>query len=81
MTLITGAENIEMARLIALRGALSLECRGLGRRGRSANTIATDFLKAEGIVAQNKRPNKATTYALLNKWLVDHGAQDRPLVL
>lgn len=40
---VTGPE-IELARLMALRGAVSLEARGLRRRGRSANTIACQEL-------------------------------------
>lgn len=66
---------------MSLRSALSIECRTsmTMSRGRSANQIATDFLKGKGMVASNKRPNKPTTYALLNKWMVDHGFQDKPL--
>jgi hypothetical protein len=38
--IITGEERIRVASLLALRGALKLEMRGLMRRGDSANTIA-----------------------------------------
>ena len=74
-------EGIAAARMIALRSGLSLECKtGMKlSRGRSANQIATDFLKGEGMIAQNKRPNKPTTYALLNKWMADRGFEDKPL--
>lgn len=73
-------EGIEAARLIALRSGLRLECRTAMKMGRrSANQIATEFLKGQGMIAQNKRPNKPTTYALLNKWMVDRGFEDKPL--
>lgn len=74
-------EGIEAARMIALRSGLSLECKtGMKlSRGRSANQIATDFLKGHGRIAANKRPNKTTTYRLLNEWMVEKGFQDRPL--
>jgi len=37
--LVTGTSKIELFRLLALRGALSLECKGLKKRGRSAYSI------------------------------------------
>lgn len=36
---ITGKDNIEFARMLALKGALRLETLGMGRRGRSAYSI------------------------------------------
>jgi len=46
---ITG-ESIGVARLLTLRGALSLECKGLKRRGRSVHSI----VKAEFGLKGNK---------------------------
>jgi hypothetical protein len=42
-TIILGRDNIAMARLLTLRSMLSLECKGMTRRGRSAYSI----IKAE----------------------------------
>jgi len=74
-------EGIEAARLMALRSGLSIECRTnmTMSRGRSANQIATEFLKGQGVIAPNKRPNKTTTYNLLNKFMVEAGFEDKPL--
>jgi hypothetical protein len=70
---ITGADNIEMARLIAIRGALRLEVRGMSRRGRSARALANEAM------GTNIR-TKLGTYLAFNEWLVSRGAQNRPLV-
>jgi hypothetical protein len=43
MTIITGAENIENVRILALRGALRMEARGMKRRGRSALAIVREM--------------------------------------
>lgn len=74
-TVITGAENIENVRLLALRGALKLEVKGLKRRGRSARTIAQELLGLPG------RPGARTVYRALNKHIVDRLGPDfdRPL--
>ena len=58
---ITGKENIENVRLLALRSALKLEVRGLKRRGRSARTIAQEVLGLPG------RPGARKVYAALDK--------------
>jgi hypothetical protein len=71
--IITGADNIEMARLIAIRGALRLEVRGMSRRGRSARALANEAM------GTNIR-TKLGTYLAFNEWLVSRGAQNRPLV-
>jgi hypothetical protein len=60
---ITGADNIRAASLIALRGALRLEVRGLKRRGRSARAIANEHM------GTNLRTAKAT-YPVFDAWLV-----------
>jgi hypothetical protein len=70
---ITGEDNIEAARLLALRGSLRLEVRGLSKSGRSARTIAAEFLgldvpKAPG--RPGRRPNAATVYKALDAYLV-----------
>lgn len=46
--MVTGAEDIELFRLIALKGALKLENMGMRRRGRSALSIAKEFLGVKG---------------------------------
>ena len=56
---VTGAENIERARWLAVRGALRLETRGLKKRGRSARVLANE------ITGQNHR-TAAAAYAALN---------------
>lgn len=70
---ITGADNIEMARLLAVRGALKLETKGLKRHGRSARVLAN-----EAMSTSYKTVKK--TYTEFNRWLVEnYGAIDRPL--
>lgn len=46
--LITGKDNIEFARLLALKGALRLELHGMKRRGRSAYSIVKQELGFKG---------------------------------
>lgn len=82
--MITGRENVENARLLALRSALSIEVRtGMKMsRGASASEIATrTVLKPAGLVKEGKRPNKATVYRLLNDYIVSVLGPDfdRPL--
>lgn len=74
-------DQIAAAQLMAIRSGLSLEIRTGMRlsRGRSASQIATGILKGAGIVAEGKRPNKATVYRLFNDLLVEKGLADRPL--
>jgi hypothetical protein len=69
---ITNPASIEMARLVAIRGALRLEVAGMSRRGRSARVLANEAM------GTNIR-TKAATYEAFNTWLVSRGAQDRPL--
>jgi hypothetical protein len=69
---ITNPESIEMARLIAIRGALKLEVAGMTRRGRSARILANEAM------GTNIR-TKLATYLAFNEWLVSRGAGDRPL--
>jgi len=68
--MITGAENIAMAQLLALRGALNLELKGMTRRGRPASVI----VRSMGI--SNKR-SKAQVYDDLNDYIVQHGGPAR----
>lgn len=71
---ISGAANIEMTRVLTVRAALKLECKGLTRSGRSANQLANDIL---GTSTRSKK----VTYAALNKYIVSElGTEfDRPL--
>ena len=73
-TMITGRENIEHARWLAVRGALKLETRGMRRHGRSARQLAND------ITGENHRTARAA-YVALNEHIVNAlGPQfDRPL--
>jgi len=59
-TLITGP-HIEIARLIAIKGAVKLECLGIRRRGKSAKRIAIDLLGLD------KRAGYDTIVGALNK--------------
>ena len=45
---ITGDEDIAFARTLALRGALSLECKGMKRHGRSAYAIVKEEFGFKG---------------------------------
>lgn len=71
---ITGAEQIEGARVLAVRSALKLETKGLKRRGTSARVLANAIT--------GKRCGTAVkAYAALNAYIVaTYGEQfDRPL--
>lgn len=73
--IITGAENIEAARLLALRGALKLEVAGMKRHGRSARTIANEAMGTNHRTARQ-------TYDAFDAWLVAKypgRVQSRPL--
>jgi hypothetical protein len=59
---ITGEENTRMASLIALKGALRLETRGMRRRGRSALAIANEAMGTHYRTA-------ATAFPEYVKWL------------
>jgi hypothetical protein len=63
-TVITGRENLRMASVLALRGALKLETKGLKRRGRSALKIANELL---GTSYRTSR----SAYPALNKYITD----------
>jgi hypothetical protein len=76
-TVITGAEDIDVVSLLALRGALRLEVRGMKRRGRSAQQIANERM---GTKIRAKR----ATYEAFDKWLTgnygeSHRVTSRPL--
>lgn len=43
-TVIVGADRILLARLLALRGALKLEIRGMKRKGRPASVIVREAI-------------------------------------
>jgi hypothetical protein len=70
---ITGEDNIKLMSMIALRGALRLEAKGFKRRGRSARTIANEYM------GTNIKTSKAT-YAAYDAWLADNfGVESRAL--
>ena len=46
--IITGKDNIQAIRLMALKGMLSLEIKGMKRRGRSAYSIIKEELDFRG---------------------------------
>ena len=69
--MITGAENIAMAQLLALRGALNLELKGMTRRGRPASVIVREM----GI---SQAKAKTRVYDDLNDYIVQHGGPARP---
>lgn len=71
---ITGADNIEKARMITIRAGLKLETKGLKRsRGRSCRAIANELM------GTNIRTSK-DTYKAFNAWLEQHyGIENRPL--
>jgi hypothetical protein len=75
--IITGEENVRMASVLALRTALKLEATTSLKmsRGRSARSIAQEFLEMPG------RPTAKKVYAKLNAYVVEKlGADfDRPL--
>jgi hypothetical protein len=62
---IEGEEQTRMASILALRSALSLEVKGMTRRGRSARTIAQELLDLPG------RPTAKTVYKKLNAYIID----------
>lgn len=64
-TIITGRENIEIARLLAVRGALKLETKGLKRHGRSARVLANEAMGTNFKTAKK-------THTEFNKWLVEN---------
>lgn len=61
MTIVHTPEGIEFFRLLSLRGALSLECKGMTRRGRSAYSAVKDMLEVKG------RPKKTVLLAMLDE--------------
>jgi hypothetical protein len=69
-TVITGEDNVRMASILALRGALKLEVAGMTRHGRSARTIAQELLELPG------RPTARTVYKALNKYITDRLGPD-----
>ena len=65
-TMVTGAEDIEALRLLALRAALRLEIRtGLKRSGTGRSTLA---LVNEAMGTKHRR--KMTAYNAFDAWLV-----------
>ena len=63
MTTISTPEGIAFARVLALKGALNLETKGLKRRGRSAYSIVKEEFGYKG--------NKAKVLAQLVKYCDD----------
>jgi hypothetical protein len=74
MTIITGEQNVRMAALLALRGALKLETKGMKKNGRSALAITNKTLGTSHRTA-------IKAYAALNAHIVSKlGSElDRPL--
>jgi hypothetical protein len=63
--IITEEDKIRMASLLALRAALKLEATTeLKRRGKSARSMAQEFLNMSG------RPTARTVYRRLNEYIV-----------
>lgn len=74
-TVITGADQIEVARWLTVRQALRLEMKGLTRHGRSARILANE------ITGQTYR-TRAFAYDALNTQIVSVLGPDfdRPLI-
>jgi hypothetical protein len=62
--IITGSDNIDNARLLAVRAALRLEVRGMSRHGRSARAIANEIMET------SHRTSKEA-YVAYNAWIVE----------
>lgn len=75
--IIVGEDKVRMARILALRTALKIEATTSMRmsRGRSARSIAQEFLKLKG------KPTSRTVYRELNAYVVEQLGPDfdRPL--
>jgi hypothetical protein len=74
-TVITGRENIEMTRILAVRSALKLETKGMRMsRGRSARALANEITGSRARTA-------TAAYDSLNTYIVGRlgEAFDRPL--
>ena len=63
--------DVERARMIAMRGALWMETRGFGRRGRSVYSLIKDEFGLKG--------NKRKVYTLFDGLCVSEGLESRPL--
>jgi hypothetical protein len=74
MTVITGEGNTRMISVLALRGALKLQTKGFGNRGRSPLTITNELLGSEHRAAK-------AAYPALNDYIVSILGPDfsRPL--
>lgn len=70
MVVITGGRAIEEGRLIALRWALSLETRGLKRRGAPASQLVRE---ATGL----KTRKKSKLLEEYDQWLEEKGVRPR----
>ena len=66
MQIVDTPDGIRAFRLLALRGALSLECMGLKRRGRPASVIVRETM------GSTTRP-KFKLLAEYEQWLRDQG--------
>lgn len=63
--------DVERGRMIAMRGALWMEIRGFGRRGRSAYSLIKDEFGLKGFRRQ--------VYTLFDELCVAEGLEPRPL--
>lgn len=70
MTTIIGKDKIAGARILTLRSALSLELKGLSRRGRSVYSIVKEEFGFKG--------NKQRVYDQLNDYVRDNILPDAP---
>jgi hypothetical protein len=61
---ITGEQNIKNARILTLRAALRLECKGMKRSGRSVCSIVKQEFGFIG--------SKQKVLNQLDKWITDH---------
>jgi hypothetical protein len=71
---ISGSDNVEVARWLAVRSALRLETRGMKRHGHSARVLANE------ITGQNRRTAR-DAYGALNAHIVARLGEkfDKPL--
>ena len=63
--------DVERARMITMRGALRLEMRGFGGRGRSAYSLIKDEFGLKG--------SRRKVYALFDELCAAEGLEPRPL--
>lgn len=77
MVAITGPENVEMARVLAVRMALKLEI----KTGMKRSSSGTSTLKLANDITGNTARNKVKAYEALNAFIVERLGEsfNRPL--